>query len=107
MPGEKRRMKARVATFETDDRDLLQDWVDEIESLSEDGLPRGVPAAAWFVFQKDDEDGSKVMSIHLFETEDQLQEGDAILLEMGPPDRGRSPGASQVEAYDVVVQLPR
>lgn len=98
-------MKARVATFETTDHELLKRWVAELQDLAEDGMPRGVPATATLVFYS--EDRTKVLSINLFETEGALAEGDAILLEMGPPDRGRTEGASGVEVFDVVVNLRR
>ena len=58
-------MKARVATFETTDHELLTQWVEEMQDLAEDGMPRGVPATATVVLYR--EDGSKVISINLFE----------------------------------------
>jgi hypothetical protein len=51
-----------------------------------------------------DPDGGKTMAISLFETEEDLRAGDAVLNEMSPPDDGFGERAS-VDSYEVGVDV--
>ena len=91
-------MKARVATWEGGAAAEVQASLDEIRSRSETGPPEGVPAVGLLVLQ----DESKVMFISLFETEDDLRQGDATLNSMTPP---AEMGTRSVGFYDVPIKL--
>jgi hypothetical protein len=92
-------MKARVATWRGGDPDAVQRNLDEIKSRSESGPPEGVPSVGLMVLQRE----SEVIFIGLFETEEDLRQGDATLNEMSPPGGGM--GDRSVEFYDVPVKL--
>jgi hypothetical protein len=92
-------MKARVATWRGGDPEAIKRNLDEIRSRSETGPPEGVPSVGLMVLQRDDE----VMFIGLFDTEEDLRQGDATLNEMSPPGGGM--GDRTVEFYDVPIKL--
>jgi hypothetical protein len=75
---------------------------DEINSQSAAGPPEGVPAKAFLMLI--DPDGGKTLAISLFETEDDLRAGDAVLNEMSPPDDGFGQRTA-VETYQVAVDV--
>ncbi len=52
-------------------------------------------------------DEAKVLSITLFETEEDLRQGDAALNTTDPPGPGSSDSRRSVEVYDVAVKLDR
>jgi hypothetical protein len=91
-------MKARVATWEGGDPAAVQASLDEIKSRADEGPPEGVPAIGLTVLQGE----GKVIFISLFETEDDLRQGDAALNEMSPPG---DMGTRSVAFYDVPVKL--
>ena len=93
-------MKARVATFEGGDPAAIQQNVDSIKERSGSGPPEGLPAVGLLMLQTE----GKLISISLFETEEDLQQGDATLNSMSPPagDMGRR---VSVETYDVPIKL--
>jgi hypothetical protein len=93
-------MKARVATFEGGDAAAIQQNVDEIKARSGEGPPEGVPAVGLLMLQGAD----KVISISLFETDEDLQQGDATLNGMNPP-AGSMGTRVSVEFYDVPIKL--
>ena len=93
-------MKARVATFEGGDPAAIQESVDGIKARSAEGPPEGVPAVGLLMLQGAD----KVISISLFETDEDLQQGDATLNGMSPPAGGMGTRVS-VEFYDVPIKL--
>jgi hypothetical protein len=74
----------------------------EINDQAESGPPEGVPAKAFLMLI--DPDGGNTLAISLFETEDDLRAGDAVLNEMSPPDDGFGQRAS-VETYEVAVDV--
>jgi hypothetical protein len=92
-------MKARVATWRGGDPDAIKRNLDEIRSRSESGPPEGVPSVGLMILQREGE----VLFISLFETEDDLRQGDATLNEMSPPGGGM--GDRSVEFYDVPIKL--
>ena len=75
---------------------------DEINSQAASGPPEGVPAKAFLMLI--DPDGGKTLAISLFETEDDLRAGDAVLNEMSPPDDGFGQRTA-VETYEVAVDV--
>ena len=92
-------MKARVATWRGGDPDAIKRNLDEIRSRSESGPPEGVPSVGLMILQREGE----VLFISLFETEENLRQGDATLNEMSPPGGGM--GDRSVEFYDVPIKL--
>jgi hypothetical protein len=95
-------MHARVATFEGGDPDQVRQTIAEIKERSSSGPPEGVPAVGFLMLHRADE--GKVVAISLFETEEDLQQGDATLNSMQPPAGGMGQRAS-VETYEVGVKV--
>jgi hypothetical protein len=75
---------------------------DEINAQAASGPPEGVPAKAFLMLI--DPDGGKTLAISLFDTEDDLRAGDAVLNEMSPPDDGFGQRTA-VETYEVAVDV--
>jgi hypothetical protein len=94
-------MHARVATFDGGDPDQVRDVVKEIEQQGQSGPPEGVPAVGFLVLHRE----GKVIAISLFESEADLQEGDATLNSMDPPVPGGLGRRTSVEAYQVGVKF--
>jgi hypothetical protein len=80
----------------------MRSSADEINSQAAAGPPEGVPAKAFLMLI--DPDGGKTLAISLFETEDDLRAGDAVLNEMSPPDDGFGQRTA-VETYEVAVDV--
>lgn len=95
-------MLARVVTWEGGDADAIRANAEEITSRAGSGPPEGVPSVG-FTFLIDP-DGGRVLAIGLFETEDDLRAGDAVLNEMNPPNEGMGQ-RSPVGVYEVAVDL--
>lgn len=94
-------MHARVATFEGGDPDQVQRVVDEIKQRAGSGPPEGVPAVGLLLLHNQD---GKVLNISLFETEDDMRQGDQALSAMDPP--AGAPGRrTSVEMYEVGVKI--
>jgi hypothetical protein len=91
-------MYARVARFEGGSADEIRATVAEIKSRAETGPPEGVPSTG-FTFLANPEEG-RVLSIGLFETEDDLRKGNEVLDTMDPPGGGMGQRVS-VESYEV------
>ncbi len=90
-------MYARVVRFEGGDAEAIRESVARIRADAQSGPPEGVPSTG-FTFLADP-DGGRVIAISLFETLDDLRQGDAKLNEMSPP---VSMGTrSAVETYEV------
>ena len=96
-------MHARMATFEGADADKLRENISEMEQRSQSGPPEGVPAVGLLMLHKPDE--GKVVTISLFETEADLQQGDATLNSMDPPVPGATGTRTSVEMYEVGIKL--
>jgi hypothetical protein len=94
-------MHARVATFEGGDPDEVRKAVSEMQQRSESGPPEGVPAVGFLLLHKPD----KVIAVGLFETEEDLQQGDATLNSMDPPVPGAMGQRTSVEMYEVGVKI--
>ncbi len=96
-------MHARVATFEGGNPEQVGRMVEEIDRRSESGPPEGVPAVGLLVLHKPSE--GKVLAISLFETEEDLQKGDATLNSMDPPTPGGMGQRASVEKFEVAIKL--
>jgi hypothetical protein len=95
-------MYARVARWEGADADAMRRTAEQINTDASAGPPEGVPAKALLMLI--DPDGGKAVAISLFETEEDLRAGDAVLNDMSPPDDGFGSRAS-VENYEVAVDV--
>jgi hypothetical protein len=95
-------MYARVARWEGAKGDSLKRSADEISARADQGPPEGVPAKGLLVLN--DPDSGRSLAISLFETMDDLREGDATLNGMTPrhDDVGER---TSVETYEVAVDL--
>jgi hypothetical protein len=96
-------MHARVATFEGGDAETVRKMVDEIKSRSDEGPPEGVPATGLLLLHSDD--GSKVITVSLFDSEDDLKQGDETLNAMDPPIVGGLGQRTSVDLMEVGVKL--
>ena len=96
-------MHARVATFEGGDPDQVRQMVEEIRQRAASGPPEGVPAVGLLLLHRADE--GKVMNVSLFETEEDLRQGDETLNAMDPPVPGALGRRTSVEMYEVGVKL--
>ena len=96
-------MHARVATWEGGDPDQTRASIDQIKERAASGPPEGVPAVGLLLLLSDD--GSKVLSISLFDNEDDLRQGHATLNSMDPPTQDGMGRRTSVELYEVPVKL--
>ena len=79
-------MYARVVSWEGGDADAIRRSAAETQSQAETGPPEGVPAVGFLLLV--DPDGGRSMGVTLFETEDDMRQGDATLNSMSPPNEG-------------------
>jgi hypothetical protein len=94
-------MYARVAKWEGGSADAIRESIERIQQDSQNGPPEGVPSTG-FTFLADP-DGGRVLAIGLFETLEDLRQGDATLNEMSPPvDMGERVA---VETYEVAADI--
>jgi hypothetical protein len=87
--------------FEGGDHDQVRKAVSEIQQRAESGPPEGVPAVGFLLLHNPD----KVIAVGLFETEEDLQQGDATLNSMDPPVPGAMGQRTSVELYEVGVKI--
>jgi hypothetical protein len=95
-------MYARVARWEGGEAEAIRRSVDEIKSQASSGPPEGVPAKG-FLLLTDPENG-RGLAVSLFETEEDLRQGDETLNSMTPPGEGMGRRAA-VEKYEVAVDV--
>jgi hypothetical protein len=93
-------MKARVATFQGGDPAVIKANVEDIEQRSASGPPEGLPTVGLLMLQSDD----KLIAISLFDTEEDLQQGHAMLETMSPA-VGSMGERLSVEHFDVAIKL--
>jgi hypothetical protein len=95
-------MYARVARFEGAQGDALRREAEQIESRAASGPPEGVPAKGFLMLI--DPEGGRSVAISLFETEDDLRQGNETLNSMTPgrEDAGKR---TSVETYEVAVDI--
>lgn len=96
-------MYARVATFDGGSPDQIREMVQGIQEQSESGPPEGVPATGFLLLHQADK--GKVIAIGLFETEEDLEQGDATLNSMDPPVPGGLGQRASVEMFEVGVKV--
>lgn len=94
-------MYARVTKFEGGSADGIRQSAERIKGDAGSGPPPGVPAKGFLYLT--DADGGRTMAIALFETEEDLRQGDATLNAMTPPED--SGDRAFAEAYEVVVDI--
>ena len=95
-------MFARVAKWEGGDPDAMRRAAQEVASEAASGPPEGVPAKGFLLLI--DPDNARQIGVSLFETEEDLRKGDAVLNSMSPPEEGIGRRAS-VEMYEVAVDV--
>jgi hypothetical protein len=96
-------MHARVATFEGGDPEQVGQTVEQINQRSASGPPEGVPAVGLLILH--DRSQGKVLAISLFETEEDLKQGDATLSSMDPPVPGGMGERVSVGMYEVPIKI--
>ena len=94
-------MYARVVSWEGGDADAIRKSTDDIRSQAGQGPPAGVPATGVLILG--DPDGGRAMAITLFETMDDLRQGDATLNEMSPSQEMGTRGP--VGIYEVALDM--
>ena len=95
-------MYARIARWEGGEADAIRSASQEIAGRAASGPPEGVPARG-FLLLVDPENG-RGMAVSLFETEDDLRQGDEVLNSMSPPGDGMGKRAA-VDVYEVAVDV--
>lgn len=95
-------MFARVARWQGAEAGALRSSTQEIRSRAASGPPDGVPARGFLLLV--DPDNGQAIAVSLFDTEDDLRQGDATLNQMSPPGDGLGQRAS-VEVYEVAVDI--
>jgi hypothetical protein len=93
---------ARVVTFEGGDPEAIRKSVAEIGERSADGPPEGVPAVGLLIMHNPD---GKVVTVSLFETEEDRRQGDATLNSMDPPQPGAMGKRTSVEMFEVGLKI--
>lgn len=92
-------MYTRVATFEFDNPDQIDQVVENISKSP--GPPPGVPGKRFLMLA--DRESGKALAIGFFETEEDMHTGDAALNAMNPPtDMGKR---VSVEMYEVAIEV--
>jgi hypothetical protein len=94
-------MYARVAKWEGGSPEAIRESIAQIERDSQSGPPEGVPSTG-FTFLADP-DGGRVLAIGLFETEENLRQGNATLDQMSPPTNMGT--RVSVETYEVAADI--
>ncbi len=93
-------MYARVARWEGGDAEAIRRSGAGIRERGETGPPEGVPSVGFTLLI--DPEGGRAIGIGLFETEEDLRQGDRVLNAMDPPaDMGRR---ADVEVYEVAFE---
>ena len=96
-------MFARMATFEVDDPALIDGEIATTRRYTERGrLPDGIPAVGFFMMV--DRASGRVVEVLLFETEDDLRQGDATMSAMAPGEGSMHRIA--LDRFEVPVHIP-
>lgn len=95
-------MYARVARWEGAEAAGLRESAEEMRGRAASGPPEGVPARGFLMLI--DPDGGRSIAISLFDSEEDMRRGDAVLNEMSPTrdDVGRR---ASVEMYEVAIDV--
>jgi hypothetical protein len=95
-------MYARVAKWEGAEADALRQSTERIKADASSGPPDGVPAKGFLMLI--DEASGRSLAVSLFETQEDLRKGDAVLNEMNPSAAGVGHRVS-VESYEVAIDI--
>jgi hypothetical protein len=95
-------MYARVARWEGAEAEAMRSSAEAISSESASGPPEGVPAKGFLLLI--DPDNGQSLAVALFDTEEELRQGDEVLNSMSPPNEGMGRRAS-VETYEVALDM--
>jgi hypothetical protein len=95
-------MFARVAKWEGAEADALRQSADDMNARAGDGPPPGVPAKGFMMLV--DPDSGRSLAIALFDSEEDMKAGDAVLNDMSPSTSGTG-SRSSVELYEVAVDV--
>lgn len=95
-------MYARVVRWEGAEADAMRASAAGIDEQTTAGPPEGVPATSLQLLI--DPENGKGLAIVLFETEEDMRQGDATLNSMSPPDDGMGRRVS-VDFYEVAVDV--
>jgi hypothetical protein len=95
-------MLARVTTWEGGTAEAIRANSEAITSQAGSGPPEGVPSVGFTMLT--DADNGRVLMIGLFETEEDLRTGDAVLNEMSPPNEGMGT-RGPVNVYEVALDI--
>ena len=95
-------MYARVATFESSTPESMRTAAEGIRARAASGPPEGVPSTGFTLLF--DADRGRGLAIGLFETEEDLRQGDEVLNSMDPPVEGMGRRVS-VETFEVAVDV--
>jgi|SRR5829696_1359736 len=99
-------MYARLAKWEGADADTLRRSTEEMKARAGEGPPPGVPAKGFMMLI--DPDSGRSMAVVLFETEEDMRQGDEALNAMDPTGAGGGTVAGQrtsVEMYEVAIDV--
>ncbi len=99
-------MYARVARFEGRDPERIREGMEELKRRAASGPSEDMPAVEFLALYRTDE--GKVLTIAVFETEEDMRRGDEALNRAVPP--GGDGGAGRrvsVEFYEVGVKAER
>jgi hypothetical protein len=97
-------MYARVAKWEGADGEALRRSADELASRVPSGPPPGVPSKGLLMLI--DQSTGRSIAISLYETEEDLRQGDETLNGMNPePSAGNVGSRTSVEMYEVAVDV--
>jgi hypothetical protein len=95
-------MYARVARWEGAEGAAMRSSAEEINSLAQSGPPEGVPAKGLLLLI--DPDNGRGLAVSLFETEEELRQGDQVFNSMSPPNEAMGRRTS-VEVYEVAADV--
>ncbi len=95
-------MYARVTRWEDAEAEALRAAAEGINSEADSGPPEGVPAKSFGMLI--DPDAGRALGIAMFETDEDMGQGDAALNAMDPPGGPMGRRAS-VEMYEVAVDV--
>jgi hypothetical protein len=95
-------MYARVARWEGAEPEAMRSTAEAINADAASGPPEGVPAKGFMLLV--DPDNGRTLAVALFDTEEDLRQGDEVLNSMNPPGDGMGRRAS-VETYEVAVDF--
>jgi hypothetical protein len=95
-------MYARVATWEGGEADAIRASGEDLAERAPSGPPEGVPAKGFLMLV--DAQGGRSVAIALFDSEEDMRQGDETLNAMTPEREGVGSRTS-VEMYEVAVDL--